>query len=247
MTGNQPANLSPSACFVVERVRSEGYQVTSARGRYADEWKGRAVDLLEALGQPDPRGPAKDFRLVGPITPSGEYVGVYVKLMPNGEARYRQAWFQVPKPVPRARRSILVVVVLVIVAFAAGAFAGRNLLAPDPPTARGPVAGEAGSPDSNKPDPSEKDAKLKSELASSRDVRAKLKKYLSQEGFAADISTSVIEEKRSVKLIADLDRTPPPKETILLSNIEVARLVSLLETLDEWTANPKAAPKPEGR
>jgi hypothetical protein len=141
-----------------------------------------------------------------------------------------------------------------LLVFAAGAFAGRNLGVPDSQTAPGRVAEEAGSPGNSKPVPPVKDAPpdvrtttLKTELASSRDVRAKLKEYLSQDGFAADTSISVVDEKRSVKLIADLDKTPPRNETIRLSNIEVAKLVKLLATLDEWTSNPKAAQKSEGR
>src|SRR5690606_28128834 len=106
MTGNQPSNLTPSACFVIERERGKGYQVTSAEGPCADEWRTRALTLLDVLGQPDPKGPAEYCRWVGPITPSEEYVSVSVKLMPNGEARYHQVWFEVPKPVTRPARSI---------------------------------------------------------------------------------------------------------------------------------------------
>ena len=183
MTGNQPTNLSPSACFVVEREPGKGYQVASAEGDYAAEWKGRALDLLDSLGQPDPKGPAEYFRWVGPITPSGEYVGVSVKLMPNGEARYHQAWFQVPKRTHRYARSIGSVIVVLLLVFAADAFAWRNLGVPDSQTAPAPVAHEAGSPGNSKPVPPVKDAPpdvrtttLKNELASSRDVWAKLKK-----------------------------------------------------------------------
>lgn len=253
MTGNQPANLSPSACFVVERVPSEGYQVTSAEGRYANEWKGRALALLDILGQPDPKGPAEYYCWVGPITPSGEYVGVSVKLTPNGEARYHQAWFQAAKPMTRPTRSIGLLILVMLVIFAAGAFAGRMFLAPGVSTTVGPISGND-LPRNSKVDPSAKDTppdarltKLKNELASSRDVRAKLKGYLAQEGFAADTSTPVVDERRSVKLIADLDKTPPPLETIRLSNIDVAKVVRLLEALDEWTTNPKPPQKSEGR
>lgn len=254
MRGNQPASLSPSACFVVEREPGKGYQVTSAEGFYADELKGRALALLDTLGQPDPKGPAEYFRWVGPTTPAGEYVGVAVKLMPNGEARYHQAWFQDPKPVTRPVRSVGLRILVLLVVFAAGAFAGRTLLAPGGSTTPGPVSGNGGLPGSSKVDPPAKDGppdvrltRLNNELASSRDVRAKLKGYLSQEGFAADTSTPVVDERRSVKLIADLDKTPPPLETIRLSNLEVAKLLRLLETLDDWTINPKPAQKSEVR
>jgi hypothetical protein len=239
---------------VIERVPSEGYQVTSAEGRYADEWKGRALALLDTLGQPDPKGPAEYYRWVGPITPSGEYVGVSVQLTPNGEARYHQAWFQAAKPMTRPTRSIGLLILVMLVTFAAGAFAGRTLFAPGVPTTPGPISGNGGSPGTSKVDPPAKYVppdmrltKLKNELASSRNLRAKLKGYLAQEGFAADTLTPVVDEKRSVKLIADLDKTPPPLETIRLSNIEVAKLVRLLETLDEWTTNPKPPQQSEER
>jgi hypothetical protein len=47
-----------------------------------------------------------------------------------------------------------------------------------------------------------------------------------------------------VKLIADLDKTPPKQESIGLNNDEVAKLLRLLETLE--TINPKPAQKSEG-
>lgn len=278
MTGNQPANLSPSACFVIERVPCEGYQVTSAEGRYANEWKGRALALLDTLGQPDPKGPAECHHLVGPITPSGEYVCVCMKLTPNGEAWYHQAWFQAAKPMTCPTRSIGLPILVMFVIFAAGAFAGRTLYAlgalttPGPisgndglskgvsvaprylATTRGPISGNGGLPECSTVDPPATNAtsdvrltKLKRELASSRDVRAKLKGYLAQEEFAADTSTPVVEERRSVKLIADLDAPPPPRETMRLSNVDVAKLLRLLEALDEWTTNPKPPQKSEGR
>jgi hypothetical protein len=88
-------------------------------------------------------------------------------------------------------------------------------------------------------------AKLKEELASSRKVRDKLKKYLSQKEFTEGTSKPVVDERRSVKLIADLDKTPPDQESIGLKNVEVAKLLSLLETLE--TIDPEPAQKSEGR
>jgi hypothetical protein len=254
MIGNQPTNLSPSTSFVIERVSGKGYLVTSAEGDYADEWKGRALALLDVLGQPDPKGPSEHIRWVGPIAPSGEYVGVSVKLMPNGEARYDQMWFQLPKPVACPTQFIGLLIAVLLVGFAVGVFSGRTFFVPDYPTTSGAVAGSAGSSATGKPDPPAKDSlpdmgitKIRSELTSSREVRAKLIEYLSQEGFAADTSTPVVDEKRSVKLIADLDKTPPQQETIRLSNIEIAKLVKLLESLDEWTTNSIAPLKSEAR
>lgn len=239
MTRNQPARLDPFASFVVEREPGEGYQVTLAEGPRAEEWEQRALPLLDLIGQPEANGPAEYFRWVGPI--SGAYVGVFVKRMPNGESRFHQEWFQIPKRVSRTTWFMGLAIVATLLVFAAVAVAGRALLVPDRPTDSDPAVEEPGSPGSSKvhsPEqvaaPDARTTKLKNELAASRDLRAKLKEYLSQEGFAADFSASVVDEKRSVKLIADLDNTPPPKETIRLSNIEVAKLLRLLEALDEW-------------
>jgi len=256
VTGNQPANSGPSACFVVERVPSEGYQVTSAEGRFADEWKGRALAILDLLGQPDPKGPAEYYRWVGPIMPSGEFVGVSVKLTANGEARYHQAWFQASKPMIRPTRYIGLLIFVMLVIFAAGAVAGNALIMPGVPSTQATDQAKGGLPGIKKDDPTSKNVatdmrltltKLKDEFTSSRDVCNKLKGYLAQKGLAADTSKPVVDELRSVKLIADLDKTPPPLETIRLSNLEVAKLLRLLETLDDWTINPKPAQKSEGR
>jgi hypothetical protein len=248
--GNQPTNLSPTACFVIEREPGKGYQVTSAEGLYAEEWRRRALTLLDALGQPDPKGPAEYYRWVETIRPSREYVGVSVKLMPNGEARYHQAWFQATKAGPRPKRSAAMLAFALLVAFFFGVFAGQTFVPLGGRAAPGPVQANADPPARTTPDPPVKAdppdrriAKLKNELSSSRDMRAKLVKYLSQEGLAAD--TSAVDERRSVKLIADLDKTPPPQETIRLDNFEVAKFVKLLDALDEWTAKP--SPKPEGQ
>ena len=267
MTGKQPDIPKPSACFVIERVPSKGYQVTRAEGQFADEWKGHALDLLDKLGQPNPNGPEEYYQWVGPIAPPGAYVGVSVKLRPNGEARYYQAWFQTAEPKTRLMRTIgllmtrpkrtiglLIFVMLVTfgAGFGAGVFAYPHFFAPGVSTSPDPISRNGGSLETSKVDPSAKDgppdmrlAKLKEELASSRKVRDKLKKYLSQKEFTEGTSKPVVDERRSVKLIADLDKTPPDQESIGLKNVEVAKLLSLLETLE--TIDPEPAQKSEGR
>jgi hypothetical protein len=235
---------------VIERVPSKGYQVTRAEGQFADEWKKRALDLLDKLGQPDPNGPEEYYQWIGPIAPSGAYVGVSVKLRPNGEARYYQAWFQTAKP-----KTLLIILVMLVTfgaGFGAGVFAYPHFFAPGVSTSPDPISRNGGSPETSKVDPSAKDgppdmrlAKLKEELASSRKVRDKLKKYLSQKEFTEGTSKPVVDERRSVKLIADLDKTPPDQESIGLKNVEVAKLLSLLETLE--TIDPEPAQKSEGR
>jgi len=248
---NDPLSLSPSASFVVERECGKGYQVTSAEGAHADECKGRALALLDALGQPDPKGPEEYFRWFGPIKPAGECVGVSVKLLPNGEVRCHQAWFLLPKAAPSRRHPVVLFACVLLAGLIVGALLGRILFVQDRETLPGPPLGN-GSPVKDKRDPPPKDtppdigtAQLKVELASSRNLRAKLRKYLSQEGFAADRSNAVTDEKRSVKLIADLDKTPPPQETILLSNIEVTRLLVLLEKLEDLATSSIPSSKSE--
>lgn len=244
MTGKQTASLTPAAGFVVKREPGKGYHVASADGPCADDFKARALTLLDTLGQPDPKGPEEYFRWVGPITPSGEYVGVFVRLMPNGEARYHQAWFRVPKPAMHSGRTISSLI-LVVLGFVAGVFAGPTLSSLDPWRTSGSAPGRTEAPPNSQPVPpmngswpDDRMTNLINEIASARDVRLKLKQYLSQEGLAADLSQPVVDEKRSVKLIADLDRTPPPVESIRLSNVEVAKLIRLLEVIDELAAFP---------
>ena len=264
MTGNQPHIPKPSACFVIERVPGEGYQVTyqvtSAEGRFADEWKKRALALLDTLGQPNPNGPKEYYQWIGPIAPSGEYVGVSVKLRPNGEAWYYQAWFQTAKPKTRPKRTIGLLIFVMLVTFGAGfgagVFAYPHFFAPGVSTSPDPISRNGGSLETSKVDPSAKDGppemsleKLKEELAPSRKVRDRLKEYLSQKEFTQKEFTEDTSKSagkwRSVKLIADLDETSPKKESIGLKNDEVAELLKLLETLEK--INPKPAQKSEGR
>ena len=246
MTGKQPDIPKPSARFVIERVPSKGYQVTRAEGQFADKWKKRALDLLDKLGQPDPNGPEEYYRWV--IDRPGVYVGVSVKLRPNGEAWYYQEWFQTAELKTRLKRTIVIILVM-LVTFGAGVLADRKFFAPRDSTSADPISWNGGSPGTSKVDPSAKDGQpdmsLKKELESSREVRDKLKKYLSQKEFTEGTSKPVVDERRSVKLIADLDKTPPDQESIGLKNVEVAKLLSLLETLE--TIDPEPAQKSEGR
>jgi hypothetical protein len=136
-----------------------------------------------------------------------------------------------------------------LVFFAAGAVTGRTLFAPAAPTAPGTVSANGGLPEGSKAElPShaiptvEKQAKLKNALTSSQELRAKLKEYLSQPDFAADTSTSVIDEKRTVKLTSDLDKTPQGVESIFLNNIEVQKLLELLEALEGWPPTTQLLP-----
>lgn len=251
MTANRPANLSPSACFVVERVPGTGYTVTASEGPRADEWKPRALDLLDAIGQPDPKGPAEYIRLLGPIAPSGECVSVSVTLKSNGEACYHQAWFQASTRASRRSWNISLAALALVAGFIGGILAVRSFVHPDRPAISAAASIEV-KPPQPIGDSSPREAvlqnrvrKMHSDLGQSHELRKKLTAYLAQEGFAVDSSAPVVDEKRSVKLIADLDTTPPPRETVRLSNVEVAKLLQLLDTLDNWTVNAKMEPSTE--
>jgi len=245
MTPQQGA-MAPIANIVVEREPGKGYQVTCANGECPEERKAGALAVLDHLGQPDPNGPQEYTRWVGPIAPTGDYVGINVKIMPNGEACYHQAWFQVPRSSARfVRPSALLPYVLIafVTLFFAGMIVGYRWRPTATPSAISAPGKTKGAAPSVRQEPEAVLAKLDDNLASSRELRAKVLEYLSQEGFA-DLSKQVVDVKRSIKLISDLDKTPPPTETIRLSNVEVAKLMNLLQTLQEWQSL-KMVPKRE--
>ncbi len=219
MTGNQASSREPVASFVIEREAGRGYRVTAANGDCPEERKTRALKLLDEIGQPDPKGPNEFLRVLGPIAPAGEYIFVSINLMPNGEARYHQGWFRLLTPANGSRFPISAFLLVLVAGLAIGTLAGPTLFTPNRPTPLEPVS-----------DPGLE--RLNTQLRSSRDVRARVEEYLSQEGLAAT-SVPVSDQKRSVKLIADLDKTPPPQESIRLNNVEVAKLLGILRRLDD--------------
>lgn len=239
--------LEPLAQFVVERKPGVGYDVVSEEGRYAAEWKSRASDVMDILGHPDPNGPSEVFRLVGPLDISRDnvYACVRVKRLASGEVRFQQAWYQIPLPTTSFLTPFRLLLLLVI--FTGGLFAGWMFFATDAPVDRitqpenHKTTRKEWQIRTTKPSSERHLAELRKVVSSSRDLLLRLETYLSQEGFAADTTKAVVEEKRSVKLIADLDKSPPPRESIQLSNLEVARLLKLLAVLDEWSDPTKPA------
>ena len=221
------------ASFVVAREAAKGYVVKSADGPLAANWKDRALALLDDLGQPDPKGPEQFCRWVGPVPPSGEYVGTVVTVEPNGEARYHQWWFRLPerRTLPRLLPSglfLLILLVGLITAF----YVGRTTIPVSPPAPGIPLPGDTSKAEqATHPQPDPRHMKLDSQIDATRGVRKRLIEYLSQEGFAAP-SAEVVDVKRSIKLIADLDTSPPPTESIRLNNTEVTRLLDLLKILE---------------
>lgn len=246
MTKLKANKLLPHTRFIVEQLPGQGYQITSAEGERSNELRADALSLLDVLGQPDPKGPTEYFRLIKPINSIGEYVGTFVNLLKNGEARYHFAWFRVPKNSQHLRAQRFTYVLLLFVAFVGGMlfcwgfFTTKHI---------------SSSPDlltKNKSDPEKKSdllaeialselqlLKMKDELIVSQNVRSRLKDYLSQKEFIGDTSASVIKEKRAVKLISDLDFNSPRQENMRLSNIDVVKLVELLIALDELSEKLK--------
>jgi hypothetical protein len=270
MRKNPPSCLDRFACFTIERKPGEGYQVTSAEGESTEEYKKHALDVLNVLGQPDPKGPEEYFRLIkSPTTPSGEYVHVQVNVLSNGEARYHQVWYRDFRTAihPKWWRRLLLLVLLV--AFSAGTVTGvyaeRTLFGLDQATTPGDVAKNDSSPGNTKDEPPAKGTHpdkqsdvLKKVIDSSRkcqDVISKLKEYLSQEGLAAkrDDSTqgSTVTVKRSVVLLddrSDEEQKSPLKVTLLrLNNDEVAKLLELLKELETIANPPKLTTKSMGQ
>ncbi len=241
MTIKQAPIVSPCAWFEVRRVPGKGYQVTSANGAGAEERKADALAVLELLTQPNPFGPQEYQRWIGPIPGSEENVAVTVRLLPEGDALYHQAWFPPARAVagvscflPRFR----VLFLLLSIAFIVGLLASPTLVAfilqrpaTDSAVTTAPLSSQQVTLSEEELAFRQALKQLETELSSTREERAKLHKYLSQEGFAADVSSDVLNEKRSVKIIADLDKNPPPQESMLLSNIAVGRLLKLLEAL----------------
>lgn len=228
------------ARFVIEREPGKGYHVITADGPQAEQLSPYALALLDDLGQPNPKGPEESFRWLGPIEPLGAYVGVSVRLLDDGEARYQQVWFQIPS-IKTKRTSLGAITLLLMIGLAAGGGAvygyHRHRMAEQGDVAQVGDSGQVSNPSEPLLQPVL--AKLNNQLDSSVGVRSKLTEYLSRPGFAADLSASVVEEKNSITLIDNLDKSPPTIGGIKLSNLEVARLLELLRTLEEWEQKQK--------
>ena len=240
MTHTAPA--APIARFVIERRPGKGYMVTCAEGERAEEWSGRSLTLLDLLGQPDPIGPDVTYRLVGPLSPSGEYVGVVIRKTLTGEAIYEQTWFLSPGQAPGAAPTIrgrlvsflfgiVIVVVLGLGYFIYSERASRDSSAElpkvdvlaDPPSASPPTSIPI------VPDPQFE--RLWSQLSKSQNIRRNVLKYLSQEGLYSKPS-EVVEPKQSVKLVSIAEKDP--EHPILnLDTVEVTILLELLRSLED--------------
>ena len=230
----------PIAAYVVDRDPIRGYRVASREGREADAHADAALAALDAIGQPDPRGPQVAFRWLGPIEPSRCYVAVWVTMLPSGEARYQQAWY---RPARVAKGSAWLWPVL-SVALAAVAFGGgvlierwdRNLLEPVPPIhAPAPVQAKA----SNEPKLRDVAGPLITAIADADNPVTVLEQFLGQDGIAAPVddagNRSGPEVERVVTLTASQEfgkRVPSDKKTF--SNYEAAKLLSLFRQIRQF-------------
>ena len=230
----------PIAVYVVDRDPIKGYRVASREGREADVHADAALAALDAIGQPDPRGPQVAFHWLGPIEPSRCYVAVWVTMLPSGEARYQQAWYR-PAKVASGSAWLWPVISL---ALAAAAFGGgilverldRNLLEPVPPVHDLPtIQGKA----SNEPTIREIAGPLITAIAGADNPVTVLEQFLRQDGIAAPVddagNISGLLEDKVVTLIAS--QNFPKKEAskkTMLNNYEASKLLFLFRQLREF-------------
>lgn len=230
----------PIAAYVVDRDPIRGYRVASRQGREADVHADAALAALDAIGQPDPRGPQVAFRWLGPIEPSRCYVAVWVTMLPSGEARYQQAWY---RPAKVASGSAWLWPVLSL-ALAAAAFGGGilverldwNLTEPVPPVHDLPtIQGKA----SNEPTIREIAGPLITAIADADNPVTVLEQFLGQDGIATPVddagNRSGPLEERVVTLTDSREfgkRAASEKKTF--SNYEASKLLSLFRQLREF-------------
>jgi hypothetical protein len=224
----------PEAVFVVERRPGQGYVITSAAGVRAPALQRAAVEVLDQLGQPDPRGPEEVERWLPAAGPDRQPLFVRIRRTAEGESVYHQCWFPPGVPPARPRRVLWPWLAVALVLFLGGGAAGWSW--------RGPPA-EAQTTRENKPEPGEKhlpdppgltrsDALLQVPLRKAREPRKKLAEFLKQPGLSGweDEAGTV---DRTVEL-RDFRKTPRGVkiEPVYLTGDEVRALRALLEALD---------------
>ena len=230
----------PIATFVVERDPTRGYRVASREGQEADALAEAALAVLDAIGQPDPRGRQVSFRWLGPMQPSLCYVGVWVTVLPSGEARYQQTWY---RPAKLANSGSWLWSVLSL-AIAAAAFGGglvleRRFAAPIEQVSTihepQPVQVEL----LEQPTLREVAGPLVAAISDADNPITVLETFLGQEGIAALVddegNRSGPEVERVVTLTASQEfgkKVPSEKKTF--SNYEAAKLLSVFRRLREF-------------
>ena len=230
----------PIATFVVERDPAKGYRVASREGQDADAFADAALSVLDAIGQPDPRGRQVTFRWLGPTAPSNCYVAVWVTMLPSGEARYQQAWY---RPAKTATGSPWVLP-LFSVTMAAAAFWGGMLVQrrSEAPTEQVPPIHEPERVQSQgpaQPRLREVAGPLIAAITDADNPVTVLEQFLGQEGIAAPVddagNRSGPEKERVVTLTASQEFGPKvPSEKKTFSNYEAAKLLSLFRRLRDF-------------
>ncbi len=256
--------------FVIEREPGTGFHVKLSGGPNAqdEERQRRALKLLEELPQPDLASDKEKIWWVEPTDRIGEFALVWMEVHANGERRYREFWFTVRQDIlTRAWTTFCTafwsrnfftgfgIGVLLVLAIGASAFwfgMERGWIAiklaqaeKEVPVVPDRLASATTEPTS--PARAERDARqdgLLQKLIRSREERDKLKKYLSQPDFGAN--ADVVKKERCIKLIADLDRSPPPQESHPMDTIEVRHLLELLQELDRFEKSGDVTKSSEG-
>ena len=228
---------SPVATFVVEREPAKGYRVTARQGEEADVFAEAALKLLDRLGQPDPRAESISFRWLDSVGPTRCCVGVWVSLLPSGEARYQQAWYRSTEQSRKKRAWIwpILLVALAVLSFGGGVFLQQTTTVPEPPPEDAkPVALVIPAPEQQP-----KLVKLADSLVAAIDAADNpltvLDEFLGQDGVAAAIddagNRSGPQQDNVVKVTATVafkELAYPEKR---FSNHEAAKLLLLIRRL----------------
>lgn len=231
---------APDAIFVVERRPGQGYGVTSSQGPQAASLQRAAVEILNLLGQPDPRGPEEIQRWIPNAGPQQQSLFVRIRRTPEGESVYHQAWFAasgsepVQPPAPGGNRGWLAWILFLLMGGVLGWMLRGSLAAP-PSIEQPSPGGSATAPPPVLPDPAalgRTDAALQVPVRLSREVRKKLHQFLGQPGL-----TGWPEEADTVEQTVELrDFRKTPRgvkiDPLYLTSDEVRSLRRLLETLE---------------
>lgn len=234
------ASTQPVAKFVVERIAGTGYCVTSSSGPECSALQKDAMTLLDKVKQTNAEPDDVTCEWIGPVGSKGYFVGVTTSPTADGELRYKQSWFAGQKKQLAMVTYVAGMILSLVVGMGVGAvvanLAVTTVEAPGGTPASDPRGLKAHeSTDTVFVQPANETAydDLHTKIVATKELRVKIAEYLNQDGLAADPSLPVVEERRSVKVIADLDRSPPPRESIRLSNVEVLALLKLLDRLDK--------------
>jgi hypothetical protein len=227
---------APEAIFVVERRPGQGYTITSATGARAPALQRAAVEILDQLGQPDPRGPEEIERWLPAAGPDQQPLFVRIRRTAEGESVYHQSWFPANLPPARPRRTLWPWFAAAALLFLAGGATGWTCRGQHPEAQpERQVKPEPGEKQGPRPDPptvSRTDALLQLPMRRAREVRKKMAEFLKQPGLSGwPEEPGVVEE--TVRVNDNRKATHGVKiEPVYLTSDEVRALRTLLEALD---------------